>query len=302
MNDGNRQKRLPRTRRSKKAPAIRITDRDIALVGAALKYRFLEVRHVVALFPDDSRQGIYRRLKLLYHHKYLDRIPLRDGVASERYAYAMAEKGARLLAETQGIGREEIPWQRHLNRMTRGNILHYLLVVDLWVALEAAVGRSRQITGVETYPGYALKKPLSAVFRDEDGRRYRKSIVPDLVVELRSGRSRKHLFFLEVDRSTMTTHRFGEKVEVYLEFHRSGVLKERFGVRGFVVLTTVGSEKRMTSLARKAAALKGRRGFWFALQKDITEAEILDKIWRRAITLAENGKERVSLLDIVGQT
>ncbi len=295
-------KRLPKTRRAKTAPPIQITDRDASLIEAVLKFRFVEAKHLASLFCEDSQQGIYRRLKLLYHHKYLDRLPLRTDGGGERFAYALAEKSARLLAQRKGIGREEIPWHRHLNKMTPANVVHYLVLVDFWVSLECALTKADGISKWNVLPGYKLAKPLYAFFRDKEGRRFKKSVVPDLVIELFSDNAKKSLFFVEIDRSTISTNRFGEKVEVYMAFHHSGGARERFGVPGFVVLTTVSSDKRMQSLANKAVSLKGRRGFWFAPKNDFAGAKILDRIWKRAVAVSEGNDDAVSILDIVAET
>jgi hypothetical protein len=144
------QKRLPKKTRAKKPPVFQMTARDIELVRAICKYRYLNVDQYSNLFPESSMRGLENRLRLLYHHRYLDRIILIDTLV-RKLIYAMTEKGARLLAETDNIPREKIPWRRHLNQVSMTHIQHLLSVNDAVVSLETALAKAQK--GHRTFQG-----------------------------------------------------------------------------------------------------------------------------------------------------
>lgn len=64
--------RLPRFRRSPSIAPMALTPRDLDIIRAAFRFRFLRSTHLASLFGG-SRQVILRRLQLLFHHGYLDR-------------------------------------------------------------------------------------------------------------------------------------------------------------------------------------------------------------------------------------
>jgi len=89
------QKRLPKTRRAKNPPRFIITERDISLVRAVLEYRFVYTKHMLWLQPPNtSRQNIQTRLRLLYHHGYVERVRLEELRGAENLVYSLTEKGA----------------------------------------------------------------------------------------------------------------------------------------------------------------------------------------------------------------
>src|SRR5207249_2007871 len=69
-------RRLPRFARAKRShrPPIALQDRDRELLRTVFEYRLISTPQVLRLFDDESRDGIYRRLQMLFHHGYLDRI------------------------------------------------------------------------------------------------------------------------------------------------------------------------------------------------------------------------------------
>jgi hypothetical protein len=82
------QKRLPKKVRAKKPPAFQMTERDIELIRAILKYRFLTVDQLAWLFPESSQRGIENRLRMLFHNRYLNRIVMVESL-SRKLIYAM---------------------------------------------------------------------------------------------------------------------------------------------------------------------------------------------------------------------
>lgn len=308
------QRRLPKKTRAKKPPIFQMTERDVELVRAVSKYRYLYVEQFAWLFPGSSQRGLENRLRLLFHNKYLNRVVLVDSL-SRKLIYAMTEKGARLLAEKDGVSREEIPWQRHLNQVSMAHIRHLLSVNDVVVSLESALSRAVENRRIELFKvlhGDPEVHKLTVTFLDKNGARYNSSVIPDAVVGIKFRGGEFGLFFVEVDRATMTINRWQDKVAVYYEYSRSPELKERFHIGWFIVLTVTTSGKRVLSLAERTVALGGRRAFWYTTADKIVPDEILAPIWVRASDLFQLRNElvypvaslrespRVSITDAIG--
>jgi DNA-binding IclR family transcriptional regulator len=76
-----------------------LTPRDLEILRAVHRHRLLRSTHLVALLGG-SRQTTLRRLQLLFHHGYLDRLPIQlDWYArgSEPLVYALGKRGAEVL-------------------------------------------------------------------------------------------------------------------------------------------------------------------------------------------------------------
>ena len=63
--------RRPRFRRIEEPPPFQLTARDVAILHAVARYRFLSSTLIIRLIGG-SPQQILRRLQLLFHHGYLD--------------------------------------------------------------------------------------------------------------------------------------------------------------------------------------------------------------------------------------
>ncbi len=92
--------RLPRFARASAVAALQITGRDREIIRLVHQHRFLRSSHVIFLVSG-SRQQILRRLKLLYHHGYLERprsqLDYYHKGGSREMVYGLSEKGAALL-------------------------------------------------------------------------------------------------------------------------------------------------------------------------------------------------------------
>jgi hypothetical protein len=289
------QKRLPKIRRAKKPPRFIITERDISLVRAVLDYRFVYTKHILWLQPPKtSSRNIQTRLQLLYHHGYLERIRLEELRGAENIVYSLTEKGAVLLAEADSVAREEIAWGRYMNKVSPTHIRHLLEINDVLLSFQLVLSEAqarREIAEFFIKRGEPKKDRLPAILRAADGRRVPVAIVPDAFIAIKFDARNYGVFFVEVDRATMSTGRWQEKVKVYREYNHSEHLKEKFRAEWCIVLTVAPSEKRIASLAEKTIALGGRRGFWFTTAEQITPATAGGRIWVRASDLFDTRNE-----------
>src|SRR5437588_7893945 len=133
--------RRPRFRRSSEPPSFRLTDDDVAIVRHLARHRFLRSTHIAALVGR-SLDRTNDRLKGLFHHGYVDR-PLAQldyypTSGSAPMVYALANRGARLLIERDGIQFANVEWSRKNREAGRPFIEHQLEIVDFQVALARA--------------------------------------------------------------------------------------------------------------------------------------------------------------------
>jgi len=309
------QERLPKVRRSKSPPRFQLTERDIEFIRAILKYRFLYLSQMEWLFPKASRRGMENRLRYLYHNKYLDRIILSDSLHSHKMIYVMTEKGAKLLARTDDVARDEIPWRRHLNKISVTHIQHLLAINNAMISFEIALSKSQEKGKIKLFKVIGTNPEnhkIAVILKNKDGARFESAIIPDAIVALKFINGEIGLFFVEVDRATMTTKRWQDKVIVYHEYARSSELIERFKTNWFIVLTITTGSKRVMSLAKSTVSIGGKRGFWYTVSNHINPDEVLDNIWIRASDLYQGCDEgthqidkydlaeKVSILDSIG--
>jgi hypothetical protein len=310
------QQRLPRTKRAKKPPRIQITERDVKFLRSLLTYRFLTIEQYYWLFPDASKQKLQTRLKLMFHHKFLNRALLPVSKSANKMIYSLTEKGAQLIAEMDGIGRDEVPWSRHLNKVTPTHINHLLTINKVLIAYRAALAEAEAKGEVESFKvirAESKRNRLAVTMRDADGRRRQASVVPDAILPIIFKGRNYGLFFIEVDRATMTTKRWQDKVAVYREYARSPDLKKKWQANWFILLTVTTSARRIDSLASATIQAGGKRGYWFATFEQVAPDTAMGKLWTRAsnlydirneklISLAKPSKTKlVSLTDALGR-
>lgn len=290
------QKRLPRSRRAKHPPAFRITERDVELVRVTLTYRFLYTKQIYWLFPESSQQNLNVRLRHLYHHGYLDRVSLPDSKTNEQLVYAPTEKGAIMVAEADGISREDVPWARYMNQVSSSHIRHLLAINDVLVSYEKALAYAKEhgkVGDFKVVRGEPRKHKLPVMLKDRDGKRKQVAIVPDAFIAVKFDAKNYGVFFVEVDRATVGSSRWTEKVAVYREYPRTEHFRGKFKGQWCIVLTVVPSDKRMMSLAAKTAGSGGQRGFWFTIAEQITPDTAGGRIWVRASDLFDTRNEAV---------
>lgn len=298
------QQRLPRTRRAKHPPAFRITERDVELVRAVLSYRFLYTKQLYWLFPESSQQNLNVRLRHLYHHGYLDRVSLPDSKTNEQLVYAPTEKGAVMVAEADGISREDVHWGRYMNQVSPTHIRHLLAINDVMVSYETALAGAQargKVADFKVVRGEPRKHKLPVMLKDRDGRRKRVAIVPDAFIAVKFDAKNYGVFFVEVDRATVGSSRWTEKVTVYREYPRTEHFRSKYKGQWCIVLTVVPSDKRVMALAAKTAGSGGQRGFWFTTAEQIAPDTALSRIWVRASELYGWRNESVELLSDYAQ-
>src|SRR4029077_14560963 len=87
-------------------PAFRLTEDDVGIVRLLARHRFLRSTHIAALVGR-SLDRTNDRLSRLYHAAYIDRpraqLDYYPTTGSAPMVYALADRGARLLRERDGV-------------------------------------------------------------------------------------------------------------------------------------------------------------------------------------------------------
>ena len=140
--------RRPRFRRASEPPAFRLTDDDVHIVRQLARHRFLRSTHIAALVGR-SLDRINDRLLRLLHAGYIDRpraqLDYYPTAGSSPIAYALADRGARLLIQRDGIEFANVEWSRKNRKAGRPFIEHQLEIVDFSVALQLATGARHDV-------------------------------------------------------------------------------------------------------------------------------------------------------------
>jgi len=291
------QKRLPKYKRAKTPVPLRLQERDKEIIKLVWEYRFLQADHI-SLLLGSNRKSILRRLQKLYHNRYLQRIyfpiVLFQG-GSEKPIYALDRKGAEILTEDLGIPPEKLDWTDEKNKVKERYLRHALMISNFRVILTCAIR--------EVHPYFSLlfwmqgKELKDEVFFEENSPfgpvERRIAVVPDALFCLedrRQGKEGKMYFFLEADRSTMTTKRFLWKMRGYWNYWKQGKVSQRYGFRNFRVLVLTKSPQRRDSLCQVTQKADDRQigsyMFWFAAEEDIKLEDplsIFQYIWRTPV-------------------
>lgn len=284
--------RLPRFKRTTSVPRIEITARDREIIRLVYAHRFLRSSHLCTLIAGSSQQ-ILRRLKLLYHHSFLERpraqLTYYHRGGSACIVYGLGNKGAALLKEERGNSFGRLDWNDK-NQSIGGTFLkHALLVADIMVAVELASRLSGTRVLIET--DLALKH-RSFRWRVNINERVRLGLVPDRVFALefrdKNGAINRTYFLLEADRGTMPVIRknllqtsFYRKLLAYETTWTQSIHRKRFGFDRFRVLTVTTGVGRRDALIEACSKLKTGRGLFLFADRSILErpTDILAALW-----------------------
>jgi len=294
-----RQVRRPRFRRSAEPPPFRLTDDDVEIVRVVARHRLIRSTHIAALVGR-SLDRTNDRLMRLFHAGYVDRpraqLDRFPTSGSSHYIYALADRGARLLRDEDGVEIRNPEWSRKNREAGRQFIEHQIEIVNFQVALERAVrerGDIRLLTSKEMSAAssasrspYLLRTKLSqrGVVREI-------GVDPDIVFALELADGSQRNFMVEIDRGTMPIKRsdpdqtsFEGKMRVYLAAHAAKQHERQFGWRNFRVLVVTTDQRRIASMMEGLRQLRVPRSigpllFLFSTFEDLRKTGPLTYQW-----------------------
>src|SRR3954468_24545021 len=198
-----RETRRPRFRRATEPPPFRLTADDVEIVRVVARHRLIRSTHIAALVGR-SLDRTNDRLLRLFHAGYIDRpraqLDYYPTFGSAPMVYALADRGARLLREWDGVKFRNPEWSRKNREATRPFIEHQIEIVDFGVGVQRAVRERSDIMlisaddmvaaarrGLPAANPFSLKAKLS-----DRGVARETAIVPDIVfgLELTDGSRR----------------------------------------------------------------------------------------------------------------
>ncbi len=267
--------RLPRFRRASEPPVFRLTDNDVEIIRQVARHRLIRSTHIASLVGR-SLDRTNDRLLRLFHAGYVDRpraqLDRFPTVGTAPMVYAIADRGARLLCEREGLCCGTGEWNRKNREAGRPFIEHQIEIVNFRVALQRAVAQRSDVRIIQMEDMVpALRQPMRssrAPFAlraklSQRGKVREVSVVPDLVFGLQLANGKRRNFTVEIDRGTMPICRsdpdqtsFEQKMRVYLAAHAAQQHQRQFGWKNFRVLTITTDRQRMRSMKE---ALEGLR-------------------------------------------
>jgi hypothetical protein len=304
--DTSRQAATRRARFRRADPqSIRLTADDISVIRHVARHRFLRSTHLIQLLHDRSPKKLLERLGALYHNGYLDRpraqLEYYATAGSAPLVYAIGNRGAALLAETDGLPRAKVDWTDKNRTAGRIFIEHTLLTADVAVSFERASQTRDDVKLIDAQTILAgapdatrnAQNPWALPARIiQDGKSHDIHVIPDKVfgVDFTATRKRSY-FFVEADRATMPVVRshprqtsFQQKFFAYLAGAGPGNAHgKRFGIGNFRVLTITTSKERigtMLAALKRATNGNGSNQFLFVDREALRAcADILALEW-----------------------
>lgn len=242
------------------------------MVRLLARHRFLRSTQIAALVGR-SLDRTNDRLSRLFHAGYVDRPRAQLDYYPDRGAapmvYALADRGARLLIERDGIAFANLEWSRKNRQAGRPFIEHQLEIMDFYVGLQIAVKRRADVAVIHSdelvasFPNQVINATSPFALRtrfNHHGNVVNVGIVPDLVFGLRFRDNSRRCFMVEIDRGTMPIVRanflqtsFDRKMRAYLSAHAARQHEQQFGWKTFRVLTVTTDATRAQSM-REALA------------------------------------------------
>ena len=299
--------RLPRFKRATTVAPTQLTERDRQIIRLVHRHRFLRSSQIVALLGG-SPQHLLRRLKLLYHHGYLERpraqLQYYERGGSKSIAYGLGNKGGALLKQELGIAVHPDSWDEKNHVIGRVYLEHALFVADVMVAIELAC-RKRDGIRLLYEDQLALRserQPFQWRVKRQDG--IKLGIIPDRVFALEYPDQNAHPqrvhFFLEADRGTMPVVRSGltqtsfyRKLLAYEATWTQKIHQRHLGIHRFRVLTVTTSSIRVKSLLEACSQLKRGYGLFLFADRTVLEKDLFSAVWRRG-----KSSETAGILDL----
>lgn len=254
-------KPLSKYKRSPERVSFSITDRDIEILQALNRYRYLRTGQIHDLLfgENGTQQSARRRLRNLYHHNYIARAQpfVKLGEPVPEIAYYLSNKGRDVLREHG----EVVRFWRKASEVKYQFLEHALALSGFRVKLEKAVAMIDGASIGRFIPDFEMRdeaekyvgKKRYLLYRELVHPANRKTYIvhPDALIELRyekDGKSASRLVFVEIDQGTQSLERIRDKVTGYHLAKEQKLFQQYGGYLDFLLLFQAQSEKRCKNI------------------------------------------------------
>jgi hypothetical protein len=295
---------------------FRLTKRDVIIISAVRRWRFMTSQQVVgyltSLDSSTSRQHVLRRLCLLFYYRYLDR-PAQQHLQLSTFGhlvYGLGKEGARLLADADASIAPHLDWSAKNARASTPHLMHGIETTSAMLSFDTAC-RERGLRLLDHHDLLPLfpdsTRELDDPFRlrvtiEHDRRQLPLNVVPDRLFAIVLPDNRPYNFALEVDRGTMSVaarrltgkSSFARKIRSFLAAWEQDRHVAQWNMRGFRVLSVVPSEKRIETMLRLQGEITENRLsalFLYTTPTRMQAEGALAPIWMSATS------DRVSLIE-----
>lgn len=294
-------------------PPLQLTDRDLEILRALNRYRYLRTSQIRRLlFASASLQATRRRLQKLSHptYRYLGKIAGAAQVAADHAetAYYLERGGASLLS----IYEEKIvPYPRsHPGRVGHMFLEHALALSEFRLTLELALAGHQHAELKRFVSEHELKeggphRHTKQAFRlfhqfPHPHRPAPYVVFPDgLFILSGLGRliGRQRLYVVEIDRGSESLGVIRDKVIGYRLFAAAGTYRKFGDFPDFRLLIQATGERRAKNIRAALTGLQGEELAWVTAAPLVTPASVLSEpIW----TDHENKPQRLLRLSTKG--
>jgi Replication-relaxation len=286
-----------------------ITERDLDIIEAVLRYRFSPTSELVRLVGGNEKVTL-RRLRQLWECGHLNRFAFPGTRNHSEFTYYLDTTKALDLLVQHGRAAEIHPQMEEEIRLNReadyagavlrgqhmklGFLQHSLMISRLHFMLEMASRQSDSAIQLSSWRqgpdlrGHKAEVPEmksrrvegsnTYIWEEHDNRTQRLPVEPDALFSLRFPNGRVSHFCYEADRGTMPLADMLKKLRAYNHFiKRQQKHKEAFGVhpiRAVLIETTDEARARkLMELVQHAAVIgEGKRAglFWFCISPILT--------------------------------
>ena len=269
---------------------LQIQPPDLTLLKDVAEYRIMNTEQIASLRHRGLR-NLQRRLSLLFHAGYLERInPQKTQLLlNGSIVYGLGAEAVGLLYA--GAERKEKSTQVRTDKETTlPHIAHTLMISQFRALVSVALEKEKDISLVRWENSRTLKQLLAP-------RGGKAELVPDGFFTITTPKGRLN-FFLEADRASEWKGTFLEKMKIYRKWYHARSCEEKLGITKFQVLTLTENEKRRDILCKTTKqASPNKEGsliFMFAIESEFSLAHpdsLFAPVW-----LSPKGAEKRTLI------
>ncbi len=303
---------IRRKLRSLSARRFHMTERDVRVIEAVHRYRVLDRHQVERLLfasPGMNTNRAIDRLKFLYDHGYLERLyrptypPSVQSIhlsnSRRGPVYRLAARGAKLLADEQGLPlRQFTYWRKSDDRDSQYSLVtdqfieHMVTLADIRIAVEqaaASAGCTIEVWRDEVDLRKQQTWDTVVVTPAPAAKNVLVKVTPDGHFVLVTAAGQRGYFFIEADRGTESIQeRWRQKIFGYKGLLPTGIFHQRYGAqpgtsfRVLVTTPTVWRAQNIKAATERYGSPELATLFLFAPISEVTIQDVLTApIWLR---------------------